>query len=162
MNKGLLAGLSALAGGVTGAGLGIAKIGTTLNRRVNEEYQRAEKHLLIMQIMNQWLIDLQEGKKLSGFFEDNHFNTVAIYGMSYLGERLIDELKDTNIKVLYGIDRNAANIYSEIEVYTPDESLPKVDVIVVTSAFYYDEIERDLQKKVSYPIISIEDVVYEV
>lgn len=148
------------AGGIVGAVVGASWVGKKFNKKANNEFQRAEKHLTIMKVMNQWIIDLQDGKRLSSYFLENGYHSIAIYGMSYLGERLVDELLDSDVEVKYGIDRNAANIYTEIEVVTPDRRLDSVDVIVVASPFYYDEIERELSTKTKCPIISIEDVVY--
>ena len=42
----------------------------------------------------------------------NVYKEIAIYGMSYLGERLADELAGSDITVKYAIDRNADNIYA--------------------------------------------------
>ena len=49
-----------------------------------------------------------------------------------------------------------------MDVLTPDDDLPEVDLIVVTPVHYFDEIEEMLADKVDCPVISIEDVVYEV
>lgn len=113
-------------------------------------------------ILNQWLILKQEGKSLAEYFEQNHYKTVAIYGMKELGERLYDELKDSDIQVKYAIDRNADQIYAEVDVVTPDDGLAEVDVVVVTALHYYDEIEGMIADKVDCPVVSIEDVVYEI
>ena len=111
---------------------------------------------------SKWLTLKQQGKSLVQYFERNQYKTVAIYGMKELGERLYDELKDSDIKVLYAIDKNADAIYAEVDVLTPDDDLPEVDLIVVTPVHYFDEIEEMLADKVDCPVISIEDVVYEV
>lgn len=155
--KKTVAGLfSAVAGGIAGA----AAAGSVFNKKAVQETQYAQKHLAIMQIMNQWIIDKQNGKELSDFFLKNGYKEIAIYGMSYLGERLLDELDGTDVVVRYAIDKNADNIYASCEVVKPDGVLSSVDAIIVTSFFFFDEIEKDLEEKVDYPIISIEDVVY--
>ncbi|GFI44330.1 hypothetical protein IMSAGC018_02011 [Lachnospiraceae bacterium] len=82
--------------------------------------------------------------------------------MSYVGETLLRELKDTEIKVAYGIDHNADGIYTDIEIITTEELVDNVDVIVVTAITYFEEIEERLRKKISCPIISFEDILYEV
>ena len=43
-----------------------------------------------------------------------------------------------------------------------DDNLEDVDAIVVTAITFFDEIEEQLQSKVSCPIISLEDILYEV
>ena len=65
----------------------------------------------------------------------------------------MDELNGTGVVVKYAIDKNADNIYAPCEVFKPDDILPYADAIVVTSFFFFDEIERDLEDKVDYPII---------
>ena len=54
----------------------------------------AEKHLALFLMMNQWVKVKQEGKNLSCYFEKNGYKKIAIYGMSYAGETLLEELKE--------------------------------------------------------------------
>ena len=74
---------------------------------------------------------------------------------------MLDELRDTEVEVKYGIDRDADAIYSDVDVFKPDELLEETDVVVVTAVHYYDEIEKMLSGKVKSRIVSIEDVVWE-
>ena len=148
--------ISAVLGGIAGA----TAAGNVFNKRAVQEAQYAQKHLAIMQVMNQWIIDKQNVKELKDFFLTNGYKEIAIYGMSYLGERLVDELADSDITVKYAIDRNADDIYASFEVLKPDDTLPDVDAIIVTAFFFFDEIEQELEDKIDCPIISIEDVVY--
>ena len=41
-----------------------------------------------------------------------------------------------------------------------EEVLPKVDAIIVTPVYFFDEIKDMLQKKTVCRIISLEDVIY--
>lgn len=72
------------------------------------------------------------------------------------------ELKDTKIQVLYGIDQNAKDVYVDIDILTMDDEFPCVDAVVVTAITYFDEIEEKLLGKVECPVISLEDILYEV
>ena len=82
--------------------------------------------------------------------------------MSYAGETLINELKGTNVSVAYGIDKKADSIYADVDVVSIDDDLAPVDVIVVTAITFFDEIEENLSEKLDCPIISLEDILYEV
>ena len=82
--------------------------------------------------------------------------------MSYAGETLIEELKETEIEIAYGIDKKADSLYSDIDVFSMEDLLEEVDVIVVTAITFYDEIEEKLSEKVKCPIVSLEDILYEV
>lgn len=82
--------------------------------------------------------------------------------MSYAGETLVDELRGTEVKVVYGIDKNADTIYSDIDVFSMEDDLAKVDAVVVTAITFFDEIEENLSEKLDCPILSLEDILYEI
>ncbi len=143
---------------------GSAIVGTYIGKRAKEQLQKerekADKHLELYLVLYQWIKLQQEGKNIARYFQKNGYNTVAIYGMSYMGELVYRELRNSDIKVSYGIDKNRTGTFDEIDIYTMDSALGKVDVIVVTAVTYYDEIKRELKSKVKCPIISLDDVIY--
>lgn len=122
----------------------------------------SDKHLALFLLMNEWMKIKQEGKSIVKYFEQNNYKSVAVYGLSYIGERVLDELKDSGIEIKYAIDRNADSIYADIDLYSIEDELPDVDVVVVTAVYFYDEIYNNLVDKVSCPIVSLEDVLYEI
>lgn len=158
MKKSIVMVLSAMSGFVFGAGI----FGKIENKATKKEQKMSEKHLALFLMMNQWVQIKQEGKNLADYFDKNGYKNIAIYGMSYAGERLVYELSGSNITVEYGIDKKAEEIYSDIDIVSPDENLKDVDAIIVTSIFFMDTIEEMLSKKVSCPIISLEDILYEI
>lgn len=158
MNKGVIGVLSLLAGAAAGA----AGTGKVIGKQINVNKQMSDKHLALFLMMNQWVKVKQEGKNLASYFEEEGYKEIAIYGMSYAGETLVEELKESNIKIKYGIDQKADSVYAEFDVVSPDDVLEKVDAIVVTSITFFDEIEEKLSEKVDCPIISLEDILYEV
>jgi hypothetical protein len=150
--------ISALIGAVAAA----TAVGRTMGKNTQKAQGYADKHLTLFKMMDQWVRIKQEGKNLSTYFESNGYKNIAIYGMSFAGETLIEELKNTDIKVAYGIDKNADSIYADVDVVSADDDLMDVDAIVVTAITFFDEIEEMLSEKVDCPIISLEDVLYEV
>lgn len=161
MKKGMISVLSAI------VGAGSVAVGVSMYEKHKLEErekwkQLADKHLALMQLFNQWMITKQEGKSIVDYFHKESIKSIAIYGMSYVGERLYDELRDSDIEVKYVIDKNADGIYSELEIVTPQEELEEVDAIVVTPIFYFDEIEGMLSAKTEATILSLEDILYEI
>lgn len=154
--------LSTFIGTVAGAIGGAAVAGNTMGKSIKQWKALSDKHLSLFLLMNEWMKTKQEGKEIADFFKQEEYNTVAIYGMSYVGERVYDELKGAGIDVKYAIDRNAATIYSDIPLYTPEDDLPEVDVIVVTAVAFYEEIRDMLSERVEIPIVSFEDILYEI
>lgn len=121
----------------------------------------ADKHLALFQMMNQWVKVKQEGKNLASSLEQKGYKKIAIYGLSYAGETLIRELQGTNVQIAYGIDRNADSICVDIDIVTMEEKLSEVDAVVVTAISYFQEIKNKLIEKIKCPVISLEDILYE-
>lgn len=122
-----------------------------LDKRYNKFYE-------YFNILNTWLILKEEKKNFGIFFEQNHFNKVAIYGMGVMGRHLLRELKECRITVAYGIDRFSEMMQSEILIKGFDESYYDVDVVVVTATFEFDQIVKKLNGKCVCPVISLKQV----
>ena len=150
-----------LAALVVGTGTGFL-LGRKASLKKKDKFKMyADKHLAILQLFNQWLVTKQEKKSIAEYLKNKGFNKIAIYGMGYVGERLFDELKDSDVKVEYAIDKNADGINMEIDVFTPEEELPDVDLIIVTAIYFYAEIERTLKELTDNRVSSLEDILYE-
>lgn len=156
MKKGIISILSTLIGGIVGA----CVVGKISCDKVAEKQEISDKHFALFLLMNQWIKVKQGGKSVADYFENHGYKKIAIYGMSYAGETLIRELKNTDIHVVYGIDKNAASIYAEIDVISMNEEFENVDAVVVTAITFFDEIREELASKVECPIVSLEDILY--
>ena len=158
MKKGFISALSAL----TGAAIGVGAAGKIVAKEARKAKSMSDKHLALFLMMNQWVKVKQDGKNLSSYFEKNGYKKIAIYGMSYAGETLLDELRGTRTEVAYAIDRNADAIYTEVDVVSIEDDCQEVDAAVVTATAFFDEIEEALSAKLDCPILSLEDILYEV
>lgn len=158
MKKSIISVVSMLAGTVVGAGV----IGKVEADRLYCAQKMSDKHLALFLLMNQWVKVKQEGKSLSSYFEKNGYKKIAVYGMSYAGETFIEELRNSNVEVVYGIDQRAGSIYADVDIISIESELEPVDAVVVTAITFFDEIEEKLREKVNCPIISLEDILYEV
>lgn len=155
MKKGIIAGLSSILGVAIGAGIA----GRAISKDVRNYRDYSDKHLQLFLMMNQWVKSKQENKSIAEYLEKNGYVKVAIYGMSYAGETLVNELAGSNIKVEYGIDKNAVG--ASIEVVSPEDELDEVDAVIVTAVTFFEEIEELLMGKMTCPILSLEDILYE-
>lgn len=160
MKKGAIGVLSILAGFVAGV---------AVTRKIEwEKLKKAEKisgkFMSLFYMMNQWVKVKQAKSDLSFYFEKNNYERIAVYGVGCIGETFIKELKDTKVEIAYGIDRRASFIHTnvDIDVILPDDSLGSVDAVVVTVVDSFDEIEEKLREKMDCPIISLEDVIFEI
>lgn len=158
MNRGVTTVISALAGALLGVGFA----GNAAYKKVNELEEKSERYLALYRMMDKWMEVKQEGKNLSMYFQKWGYTRIAIYGMSRAGRTLYNELEKTEITVVYGIDRCAESLYADVDIYTLDDSLEQVDAVVVTAISYFEEIKKDILAKMDCPVISLEDILYEV
>lgn len=130
------------------------------NDREKKYFQQlSEKVSLYYQILNMWLEMKQKGKSAVTFLQKKEIKRIAIYGMKELGERLYEEVKGTEIKVACIIDKNPDQIKGDFVVISPEDTIPEVDAIIITADYYYWEIKKQLQEKVSCPIYSLNGVL---
>lgn len=156
MKKGTVAVLSAIIGAAAGS---VATIAIPKNA---EKEDKVFKFKSYYNMLNQWLILRQEGKKLDTYFIGKGYKTIAIYGMGEIGNRLYEELRDSGVEVKYAIDKNADSVYTELSVFELSDELEPVDAVVVTAIFAFDSILEDLKGQVEGEILSLEDIVYEI
>ncbi len=158
MKRGVPSILSALIGAAVGAGT----IGKRMLDKRLEIQKMSDKHFELFLMMNQWVKIKQEGKNLAEYFRKAGYKNIAVYGMSYAGETFVNELKETGIQVIYGIDKNTDAVYPGMRIVSMEDRLENVDAIVVTAISFFDEIKESLREKMDCPIISLEYVLYEV
>jgi len=126
-----------------------------------EENRRWIKQRRMFKLADKWMEHLENKNVVSDYFNKKGYKKIAVYGMSTFGQHLIQQLKNSNIEVRYGIDRRCENIESDISIYSPEETLPDVDVVVVTAIYEFEEIKKELKQRIKCPIISLEEVIYE-
>ena len=155
-------GIKALVSFLGGAILGVAGDSYFKGKIISKNNERVNKFKSYYNILNQWIILNHAGKKLEQFFINHNYKEIAVYGMGEIGNRLYEELKGSSVDIKYVIDKNAGSAYSESEIFTPEDKLEEVDAIIVTTVFAFEEIRSMLDKKCNCPIISLEDVVFEI
>lgn len=128
-------------------------------------YKEKEKPLIRLSINNRillrWLYYKQINRSILEYFENNNFNRIAIYGAGDLGKLLYHELFCSGVNVVCMIDKNAEYLSADCPVLGLEDIIPEVDVIVVTVAYSFDIIREDMRKKVSCPIVSLEDIIFD-
>lgn len=144
----------------TGVIIGASVIGNAINGELVNRQNSENRYFVNMILLKKWLLRQQIEKGLEGYFIHNNYHEIAIYGMGHLGECLLNELRNSNIKVKYAIDKNANNILSEIDIKKSGDYLPAVDAVIVTPVYYYADIKKELEKVIRCPIISLEEVIY--
>lgn len=127
-----------------------------------KEVKNKNKFKSYYELLEQWVLIKQRGKNLQEYFNQHGYKKIAIYGMGNLGKRLMEELYLSDVSISYIVDRVFVVDNKEIKVVHPQDVFENVDVIVVTAVNEYGIIRDELQKKVNFDIISLDEVVREV
>lgn len=158
MKKGVLVAISSL----IGCTMGILGQDYLKNKIIREKDKEIKKYKDYYHLLNQWFIIKEDKKLLADYFEKQGYKTIAIYGMGELGNHLLNELKETSIEVKYAIDKNINSTAGDTNLRTINDEFECVDAIIVTAIFAFDEIRQTLSEKCSFPIISLEEVVFNI
>ncbi len=145
-----------------GAGSGILAGKFIFKKHESKECIKTDKFKEYYNLLNRWLELKHQDKPVSIYFDKEKIDSIAIYGMGELGYRLLEELEGSNINVKYGIDQNPGYGVNGLEIKSLEDEFEKVDAIIVTPIFAFDEIEKKLREKFSGSVISIEDVIYDI
>ncbi len=114
-------------------------------------------------LFDKWMYNLRNGKKINRFFEDNFYSKIAIYGFGVIGKQIYQELLDSQIEVICGVDQDTTkNAFDNLKIIRLDEIKDRRDIeaIVITPLQYYTEIEeRIYETGFKGDVVSIEQVV---
>lgn len=146
----------------------VGGVGFLSRRSLKETEKRLKKQSSYYALSQQWITNKNEGKTLDSYFKEQNYNTIAVYGMGTLGELFLEEIKKSDLKVAYFIDKNSDDMFygeSNIEVTDLEgiHSKDDVDVVVITPIFDFDEIVDELQNAgISCPMVSLEEIIYDI
>lgn len=130
---------------------------------IEKKDARIDKFVKYFGLLDRWLWLKLQNKNIKTYFEKENYHSIAIYGIGEIGNRLFEELTRTSdIEIKYAIDSIDDKLHSVLKVYSQNDELPQVDVIVVTVDYIFEQIKEKLAKKTDCPIISIDNVVFNI
>lgn len=121
---------------------------------------KSDKHFHLFRLMIEWMKKKQQGKNIENYLLEKGYHKIAIYGMHYVGERVVTELQNSKIHLECIIDKNIEYADIPVPLVKPTDWIPEVDAIIVTATFFYDDIKSTLSERVGVPVISLEEIIY--
>lgn len=113
-------------------------------------------------LLNQWLLQENQGKKVSNLLKERGCQKIAIYGMGEIGKRLFEVISDSDLEVRFVMDQCLNSNFINYPILKDGQEIPEVDAVIVTIPFAYGSIKSDLEKKLDCPILSLEHILFEV
>lgn len=119
---------------------------------------KSEEH----RMLTSWLRLSQDKSRLEKYLISINAKHISIYACGIFGKLLADSLSHTEITVDYFVDMKKEGLKQGevIPIFSPDDVLPKCDLMVVSFMREFNEIYNDMKSRVDYPIISIFELVY--
>ena len=103
----------------------------------------------------------EEGKGIYDYLLKYGVKTVAVYGMGRLGKHLIHELSGSGIEIKYIIDRRSKINHPEYQIKSIEGELEKVDAVIITPIWDFDQIYEELSSKMQGRFFSLEELIME-
>lgn len=127
--------------------------------RLQQTQNDRDKFWNMFQVMDDWVNKKIINRNIYDYLASHNYNEIAIYGLSYMGQTIVNELEESNITIKYGIDVNYDMYWNEFPVVSPENVTNDVDVIIVTAISAYESIKSMLSCKVSCPIVSLDEII---
>lgn len=118
----------------------------------------------VLALANQIIRANTQGKTISRKIEERGITSMAIYGMGEIGERLMEDiLLNSSVRLLYGIDIKAAELYMAVPVYTLEQAagMEKPDLILLTVGGGSDSLRKEIREKMSCEVMTIGELLCE-
>lgn len=154
--------------GVVGFLTGAALTGKRIMPRLDYERFQVQKYQHYMQTYDVWIMAKKYGKPLDEYLLKRGIRRVVIYGTTLFGVRLYHELKDTEVEVLYALDRNPKFMFPGLKVYTwgdlknapAAEEKQKVDAVLVAVFLSYESVKPELENAGYRHVLAFDEVLY--
>lgn len=136
-------------------------------KRLPRECERSKheicKREALLDTYERWVDKMIFGKQIAQYLIKNGYYKIAIYGMGRIGKHLLIEFRQSVIDVVYVIDQNISkytNHFEGIPCLSINSRLPYVDMVIVTVSSEAKEIKKELNKRVSYQIESMNEILF--
>lgn len=120
-----------------------------------------EKNRKTARCFDRWMTLREEGKGIYDYLLKYGVKTVAVYGMGRLGKHLIHELSGSGIEIKYIIDRRSKINHPEYQIKSIEGELEKVDAVIITPIWDFDQIYEELSSKMQGRFFSLEELIME-
>lgn len=136
---------------------------TVRNRHI-DSYQEPETANLKMyvsyyRLLEKWMVLHEKGGSLKQYFIQHEMKNIIIYGLGKMANHLMEDIKESDIKIVCAIDIGAVNKYSHFPVLTLEDEIPDADCIVITPVHEMESICKKMGKMTSIPLISLSDML---
>jgi len=120
---------------------------------------REERYRGYWKTLDKLLLCKEQKIIIADFLRKSGYKKIAIYGLGMVGRHIIADIKPYGANIIFGIDQNEINLEFGFPVYTLEDKLPDVEMIIVSVIYDYQKISELLERKTNAKIISIDELL---
>lgn len=112
-------------------------------------------------LCNKWLYIKNHNLSIFSHEKLRDAKRIAVYGLGNIGKRLVEDFECEKREIAFLVDRNARNIFAEVEVFPAGIRLPDADILIVSMISEFEEIRKTEEGCFRGEIISLETIINE-
>lgn len=136
----------------------LKELSQAIQKGIEGRLKELDRLKTVADIYDRWLTANRGNDFVTQALKCAGYHVVAIYGMGKMGMRLYHEIR-MEIEVKCFIDRNAKYLKADIPVYTLEDDIPQVDLVIIALADKESKILADVSSKLHIPVKGIENVL---
>ena len=113
------------------------------------------------ELLYAWLLMKMSGSLVASKLTERNISSIGIYGAGRHGKLLFQELRNSNVEILFFVDCNIKKIVLEepIPILGLDDKWPKVDAIIVSTFLEVDSLRLSIEKKGVMNVIPLNEIL---
>lgn len=109
-----------------------------------------------------WIRLGQVGVTIEKLIQNRGLGKIAIYGYDAIAECLVYELENSQIELKGIIDRRGREILTDFPAYNLHEITDlDIDAVIICPVDEYENIKTNIEKLTDVPLITFEELIYE-
>lgn len=118
------------------------------NERYNAVKRQSDKYEMYLNDLDRWMTLRETNISIASLLKKYNAKKIAIYGYGIMGKHLKNELEQAGMTVEAIIDIQKNKIHVDVPVFSPNEEIPNVDLIIVSSYYFMNDIKINSNSKV--------------
>ena len=98
---------------------------------------------------------------IGGYLKQHQMINIAIYGLGTFGTILYNELQNSPVKIVFGIDKRK-NVFENLKVVSDPKDAKNCDVIIVTPLREMNDIVQELKEEIEIPIYTLLEILSDI
>jgi hypothetical protein len=128
--------------------------------KLEKEYVMQDKNRVI-NVLYRWIRFNQSGQSIEKLLLDKGFYNIAVYSFTPVSKSLIYELDGSQVNIAYLIDRYGSTLHINFKCCTLEEADSNGIDAVICCYIGDDKVVEDIKKYFSCPVLTMEEVLYE-